>query len=341
MMPRGGEDAAAGNPVLTVRFTLIPRRPYSLALTAERYVRFPEIVDRFAGGVYRRLLPVGRGVLLSIAQAGPPSAARLEVRLDGRLAESPSARAAALRVAQVSLGASSEVAGFYRAHAVDPVLGAAIRDFRGLRVAGVPTLWEALVTAVLAQQVNLMFAYDIRRELARRYGPRARFFGETFVGFPPTAPLADETLPRLRRFRLSRSKAIAIRGLARAFEEGSLSEEGLAPLADEDAIERLTRLPGVGRWTAEIGLLRGLGRPDIFPAGDLGVVKYLAQGLLGHATRAREDEMRSFSQRWAPHRSLALVYGYAELTRRKAALSPPSTPPRRRLDRGSARSRTR
>ncbi len=327
---------------MTVRFDLTPRRPYSLALTAERYTRFPEVVDRFSGGVYRRLLPVGRGVLLSVAQAGPPSSASLEVRLDGPLAGSSAARAAALRVAEVSLGAAADVVGFYRAHRGDPVLGAPIRAFRGLRVAGLPSLWEALVTAILAQQVNLMFAYDIRRELALRYGRRARFFGETFVGFPPPGPLADETLPRLRRFRLSRSKAIAIRGLARALEEGSLSEERLAALPDEDAIARLTELPGVGRWTAEIGLLRGLGRPDIFPAGDLGVVKYLAQGLLGHSTRAREEEMRSFSQRWAPHRSLALVYGYAELSRRKAALSGPSNPPPgRRPDRGSAPSRKR
>ena len=331
----------AGNSLLTVRFSLTPRRPYSLALTAERYTRFPEVVDRFAGGVYRRLLPVGRGVLLSVEQAGPPSAASLEIRLDGRLADSDAARTAARRVAEVTLGAASDVASFYRAHRGDPVLGPPIRAFRGLRVAGVPSLWEALVTAVLAQQVNLMFAYDIRRELALRYGPRARFFGETFVGFPPTGPLADETLPRLRRFRLSRSKALAIRGLARAFEEGSLSEDGLSRVTDEEAIERLTEIPGVGRWTAEIGLLRGLGRPDIFPAGDLGVVKYLAQGLLGHSTRAKEEQMRSFSQRWSPHRSLALVYGYAELTRRKAASSRASTPPRRRPGRGTGPSRTR
>jgi DNA-3-methyladenine glycosylase II len=332
---------SAGGDGLTIRFTLTPKRPYSLALTAERYTRFPEVVDRFSDGVYRRLLPVGRGVLVSIAQAGPPSAARLEVRLDGRLAGSPAARQAAVRLAEVSLGAASDVAGFYRAHAGDPVLGAPIRAYRGLRIAGVPSLWEALVTAVLAQQVNLMFAYDIRRELALRYGPRARFFGETYVGFPPTAPLADETLPRLRRFRLSRSKAVAIRGLARAFEDGSLSERELASLPDEEAIARLTELPGVGRWTAEIALMRGLGRPDIFPAGDLGVVKYLAQGLLGHSTRAKEDEMRTFAQRWTPHRSLALVYGYAELTRRKAALSPRSIPPRRPPDPGSAPSRRR
>ena len=316
---------------MAVRLTVVPKRPYSLALTAERYTRFPEVVDRFDGRVYRRLLPIGRGVLVSVEQSGPASAAVLEVRLDGIRARTAGALAAARRVVERSLGASTAVSRFYRAHRGDEVLGAPIRAFRGLRIAGVPTLWEALVTAVLAQQVNLKFAYDIRRELCLAYGRRARFFGETYVAFPAPAPFAGETLPQLRRFRLSRSKAVAIREIARAFESGEVSEDILSPLSDEDAIARLVALRGVGRWTAEIGLLRGLGRTDIFPAGDLGVVKYLAQGLLGHATKAKEDAMRKFAERWSPHRGLALVYGYAELNRRRSSPSrpvprPPSPP---------------
>ena len=310
---------------MTVRFPVVPPRPYSLALTAERFTRFPEVVDRFDGRVYRRLLPIGRGsVLLSIEQAGPASRAVLEVRLDGARAGSAEARQAAGRVLERSLGATTPVSRFYRAHRGDEVIGAPIRAFRGLRAAGVPSLWEALVTAVLAQQVNLKFAYDIRRELCLTYGRRARFFGETFVAFPAPGPFAEESLRRLRRFRLSRAKAVAIREIARAFESGAVSEEALSTLPDEEAIERLVALRGVGRWTAEIGLLRGLGRTDIFPAGDLGVVKYLAQGLLGHATKAKEDAMRRFAERWAPHRGLALVYGYAEINRRRASPSPPA-----------------
>jgi DNA-3-methyladenine glycosylase II len=328
---------------MTVRFEVVPERPFSLARTAERFTRFPEVVDRFDGRLYRRLLTVGRGVLLSVEQKGPDSRAVLDVTLEGVSARSAAAREAAQRVLARSLGATTPVSPFYRAHRGDPVLGAPIRAFRGLRGAGVPSLWEALVTAVLAQQVNLKFAYDIRRELCLAYGPRARFGGETYVGFVPPEPLARETLPRLRRFRLSRSKAVAIRGIARAFVAGDLSEEILTPLSDEEAIARLVALRGVGRWTAEIGLLRGLGRTDIFPAGDLGVVKYLAQGLLGHATtsKAKEEDMRRFAERWAPHRGLALVYGYAELNRRRASPSRPAPRPLSPPARGSAPSRGR
>jgi DNA-3-methyladenine glycosylase II len=325
---------------LTVRLSVTPRRPYSLALTAERYRRFPEVVDRFDGETYRRLLPVGAGgVLLAVRQRGSPDRAVLDVELSGRSAGSPRAASAGRRIVEVSLGAAVPVRPFYRAFSGDGVLGDAIRDFRGLRGAGVPSLWEGLVTAILAQQVNLLFAYDIRRELAETFGARARFGGETFVTFPEPAAFAGETPARMRRFRLSEAKARAILGLANGFGAGDLSEEEFATLEDETAIERLTAFRGVGRWTAEIGLLRGLGRTDIFPAGDLGVVKYLAQGLLGRREKAKEDAMRKYAARWRPWRGLALVYGYAELNRQKAERSggAPPRPPKRAPGTGPSR----
>ena len=329
----------------SVRFRLSPRRPYSLALTAARYARFTEAVDRFDAGVYRRLLPVGRrGVLLSVAQTGGPDRAILEVELEGRGSDSEAARSAALRVVEVALGAASDVRGFYRDCGHDAILSAAIRDFRGMRIAGWPSLWEALVTAILSQQVNLKFAYDIRRELALALGRRARFGGRIYAAFPTPEEFRDDSPRTLIRFRLSRSKAAAIDGLARAFASGALSEEAVAALSDDEAILKLTSFRGVGRWTAEIALLRGLGRTDIFPAGDLGVVKYLAIGLLGRDARAPEAEMRRFAERWQPHRGFALAYAYAELARREALSAPTRPRPRRapgpRCRPESARSRT-
>ncbi len=339
---------------MSVRFSVRPSRPYALALTASRYARFPEVVDRFDGTTYRRLLLAGReAALLSVSQRGGPDRAMLEVVLEGPGAGSPVAASAARRLIERSLGAATDVAAFYRECAADPLLAASIRDFRGLRIAGFPSLWEALVTAILCQQVNLRFAYDIRRELAVALGRRARIGGAVHRDFPSPASVAELTPRELRRFRLSRNKAAAIRGLARALAEGTLEESAVAVLPDEAAIEALTAFGGVGRWTAEIALLRGLGRTDIFPAGDLGVVKYLAVGLLGRAARVAESEMRLFAERWKPHRGFALVYAYAELARREAdakaaaAASPGSPSPRRAVRRsspprtGSARSRRR
>jgi DNA-3-methyladenine glycosylase II len=301
-----------------VRFTVEPPPPYALDLTVARFARFPEVVDRVAAGRYRRLLVVaGRPVLLSVRQVGPPARARLAASLSGPTAATAAARAAAQRVIERTLGATTDVRPFYRVFRDDPLLGGAIRARRGLRVAGCRSVWEALVTAVLAQQVNLVFAFSIRRDLALAFGRRARADGETYVAFPAPERIARETPAALRRFRLSGAKAATIHRLAAAFAEGALSDDALEALPDEAVIARLTAIKGIGRWTAETTLMRGLGRLDAFPAGDLGIVKYLAQGLLGHAARAPEATMRAFAERWRPYRALALVYAYAELERRR------------------------
>ncbi len=280
-------------------------------------MRWPEVVDRWDGETYRRLLPVGRSGVLVEVQETARRGAPLRVTLRGDAAEIGAARRPARRVVEIGLGAALDARPFYRAFRRDPLLSDALRYSRGLRIAGTATLWEAVVTAVLSQQVNLAFAYDVRRELALAFGRRARFGEEAYVAFPTPERVAREPERCLRTFRLSRAKAGAIARLARAFAAGELSEEGIAALPDEAAIDRLTAIKGVGRWTAEIALLRGQGRADVFPGGDLGVVKYLAIELLGHRSRVTEARMRRFAERWRPYRGLALVYAYAEIARRR------------------------
>ena len=301
------------------RVTIEPPRPYSLALIAQRYGRFPDPVDRYDGATYRRLLAAGRGsVLVTVEQTGPPSRPRLRVTLEGSGASSANAEAAARRLVRGALGAGTDVRLFYRAARMDPLLAPLVRRFRGLRVAGYPSLWEALVTAVLSQQVMLRLAFGIRADLATAFGRRLRLRGETFFAFPTPKRIAEAGERGLGGFRMSANKIGTVARLARAFATGELSEDEVAALPDDLAIERLIEIKGVGRWTAETALLRGLSRADAFPAGDLGIVKYLAEGLFEHGRRTTESEMRTYAERWRPWRGLALVYAWAELARRSA-----------------------
>jgi DNA-3-methyladenine glycosylase II len=300
------------------RITIEPPGPYSLALTGERYARFPDPVDRFDGAAYRRLLEAGRGtVLLTVEQTGAPSPGKLQVTLEGSSTSSRTADAPARRLVEGALGAGTDVLLFYRAARMDPLLAPLVRRFRGLRVAGYPSLWEALVTAVLSQQVTLSLAFGIRAHLATAFGRRLRLRGETFLAFPSPKRIAQAGERGLAGFRMSSNKIGTVARLARAFSTGELSEDEIAALPDDLAVERLIAIKGVGRWTAETALLRGLSRADAFPAGDLGIVKYLAEGLFEHGRRGTEAEMRSYAERWKPWRGLALVYLWAELARRQ------------------------
>ena len=136
---------------MTVRYIVIPRRPYSLARTAARLARFPERVDRFEDGTFRRLLFVKRKpLLLQVRQEGSPSRATLRLTLDGDGARSQEARTAAAEVLERVLGTSTDVRPFYLRFRHDSVLGPMIREDFGLRVVGRLRLWDTLIQIVLS-----------------------------------------------------------------------------------------------------------------------------------------------------------------------------------------------
>ena len=108
----------------------------------------------------------------------------------------------------------------------------------------------------------------------------------------------------LRQAGLSRPKLLHARALAAAFAEGRVSAEGLAALPDEAAIAAIAAIPGFGPWTAEVHLLFGHDRPDIFPAGDLALAASLA-ALRGLPERPKPKALSALATAWAPWRSMA------------------------------------
>lgn len=307
---------------MTHTFDIIPRTPYSFDFTVARFMRFAtENVDVVEDGRYRRLLSAGRQLALAtVTNTGTVARPRLVVVLDSpsRATLQPAGFEAQLRHV---LSTDLDLRPFYRMARKDEMLAPMVGRFRGLRVTASPTLFEALVTAVLSQQVNLTFAYSIKKALVESFGRAWRRRGRTYYAFPEPRRFAAQTLEGMRGFRLSNAKAGTLIRLGEAFASDS-SLHGLTALPDEEAVERLTAIKGIGRWSAEIALMRGLARPDTFPAGDLGVVKYVAQGLLGKTGKATEAEMRAFAERWRPYRGLALAYCYAELATRRGTTTP-------------------
>lgn len=118
---------------------------------------------------------------------------------------------------------------------------------------------------------------------------------------PANVLATDEAV--LANAGLGAQKTGYVRNIAEAFEERSYSRESLADLSDEEVVELLTEIRGVGEWTARMYLLFALGREDVFPVGDL-AVRRAVEDLYGEMTRT---EMVAFAERWAPHRSSATI----------------------------------
>lgn len=189
----------------------------------------------------------------------------------------------------------------------DPHLGPLMQRYAGLRVVRAPNLYETLLVAVLGQQVSVASAQAVRRRLMAELGDRVTADGQEYSGYPPPERLLEAGPDGLRALGASRQKARYLLEVAQRAVAGELGRAAFAGLSDEAAVARLCEIPGVGRWTAEVALMRGLGRPDAFPAADVGLM-VAAQRLLGLSHRPTESELRMVAERWQGWRSYAAFY---------------------------------
>ena len=129
--------------------------------------------------------------------------------------------------------------------------------------------FRSLVSGIIAQQVSGAAAKSIKNKFIGLFNEDAR--GETSFRFPTPREVAATEIPRLRLAGLSQRKAEYIQGLAEKFAKGELTAKMLAEASDEEVLEKLTAVRGLGRWSVEMFACFGLKRMDIFSTGDLGV----------------------------------------------------------------------
>lgn len=221
---------------------------------------------------------------------------------------------------------SAELAAFRRRLTkVDPILANLIRAVGkcALEPSATHTPFHALARAITYQQLNGTAAASIFGRFVALYatsGVEALLEAELVLDTP------DD---KLRAVGLSFAKIASIKDLARKTIEGVVPPyEILHTLSDDDIIERLTQVRGVGRWTVEMLLMFRLGRPDVLPIDDFGVRNgfRLTYGLRGMPT---PRALAEFGARWAPYRSIAAWYLWRAVELHQAGKLPsPATPTR-------------
>jgi DNA-3-methyladenine glycosylase II len=216
-------------------------------------------------------------------------------------------------------GLDDEVRGLDTSIASDRDMAPLVKRFGVLRIVRAPDLYETLLVAIIGQQVSVRAAQSIRRRLMQNLGTRVTAQDshglENHHLYPTGQQLIEAGDSALREQGLSRQKTTYLLEIANRAVAGELDRERFATLSDEDAIRRLCEIKGVGRWTAEIVLMRGLGRTDVFPAGDLGLQVAL-QELWGMRKRPSENALRKIAERWAGWRSYAAFYLWMTLQSR-------------------------
>jgi len=289
-------------------FELDPIAPFRLDLTAWALRRrFHNEVDRWDGSGYRRVVSVEGGpVAVSVSQDGGRESPRLSVLLAGRPIDQH-VEVLAHGALDKLLGLTVDLSEFTAMTDQDALLGPLVDRLRGLKPPRFPTVFEALINAVACQQLSLTVGIYLLNRLTAAQGSPASESPRGPRAFPTPDQLATLRPDDLQRHGFSMTKARTIVETARAVVGGDLDLEGLEQLDDQAAIERLMSLRGVGRWSAEYVLLRGLGRLHVFPGDDVGAHNKLRR-FFDIDTQLDHAAVGGLVARWHPYEGMVYFH---------------------------------
>jgi DNA-3-methyladenine glycosylase II len=289
-------------------FLLFPVPPFDFGLSASIFAAGDPEIRSFVSGAFRQLLRVqGRLVLVMVSPEGTVDEPRLLVRAGPAPVPPGILEASGEAVARL-FNLDLDLSLFARAVEEDRVMSAMARTLRGLKPPRTATVFEALLDSIIEQQISLSAAQSIEKRFTRTFGDTFELEGRTYHAFPTPERLTGASPGELRACGLSQKKAEYILGIARQVRDGKLDLENHGPGEETaDLVRELTGLRGVGVWTAELALLRGLSRLDAIPADDLGIRRAITR-YYGRESRIGTAEARHIAEAWGQWRGLAAYY---------------------------------
>lgn len=206
-----------------------------------------------------------------------------------------------------------ELNQFKKIASSDAILGPISAQYDGLRIICIPDLFEALTWAIIGQQINLTFAYTLKKRFVEVFGESHMYNGETFWCFPTYEKIAAIEIGELTELQFSKRKAEYVIGIAKIMASGELSKTKLLEMNDYTQMkETLIRLRGIGAWTADYVLMKCFHQPDAFPISDVGLHQALKQQL-GLNRKPTIQEIEEIAEKWKGYKAYATFYLWRSL----------------------------
>ncbi|WP_085520927.1 DNA-3-methyladenine glycosylase family protein [Tuberibacillus sp. Marseille-P3662] len=292
---------------------IIPAQPYAFG-QALAYIRTSpsSILEKIDDHGYHRVFTfTDQPVLVQMNHEGSIDNARLKVEVIGDHVDAAILNQAVDTLKRIFC-LTVDPEPFHLLTVKDPILGGQMSSYRGLRPVLIGDPFEALVWAIIGQQINITFAKKLKLKLQGLCGDTFHFNGKSYPVFPKPEQIIALGEEKLRENQFSRQKAQYLITASRAVASGDIDFEALTHMSYDKACQSLMQFKGLGRWTAEYVLMRGLGFQDIIPAGDLGLQDIIGQ-FYKHGKRATEDEVRQIAKAWSPWRSWAAFVWWLQL----------------------------
>lgn len=288
---------------------LYPKPPYNFHLSAMIFSGGDPKIRSYDRGILRQVLDIqGTAVLVEVFSKGSPDIPELYFTMHPDNSLEDTDRAKAGNLVSSMLNIHEDLSPFYRAMENDSIMASIIIQLRGVKSPTTPTVFEAQGDSIIEQQISLKAAHSIENRLIRAVGNPLYLEDRVYFGYPTPRILAETPDTTFRACGLTRRKGEYIRDISQQILSGALDPENFKAYPDtERIISELTRIRGIGRWTAELTILRGLHRSDAFPADDIGVRRFISRYYLNDK-KISPAEARSFAERWGTWKGFVAYY---------------------------------
>jgi DNA-3-methyladenine glycosylase II len=289
------------NHIIDTGISIAVVQPYDFALTLRTMMSFQRTASGHGSQLRMAARIAGNPTLIQVSQSQGKKGFL-------KASSEPESDNNQLRtIVEWVLFAELDLAPFYRLIAGNPKLASIAQKLHGLKPMRPVSLFEMAVIAITEQQLSLVSAYKIRNRIIQKFGES---IGDQWV-FPEPHTLASVSLHDLRSCGLSRQKAEYIQGLADNIVTGNLDLDSLKSMDDDTAREAIMKLRGLGRWSADYILVRGLARPDCVPVDDIGIRDVVGK-YLGGGQRVTSQEVAEKLETFRPYRGLLAFYLLAD-----------------------------
>ncbi len=282
--------------------------PFNFALSAKIFSDGDEQIRRYENGLFWQIIRIDDKLALArIESTGPEERPALVVELQTNRELTDDDKRKAARTICRLFNLEFDLTEFYR-QIKDPTLSALAGQLIGLKSPTTQFAFEALIDSIVEQQISLKVANAFERRIIKKWGDTLVLDDKKFYAYPTPRTLELATLPELRDVGLSERKAEYVTNAASLVEEGELDLEALEARENaSEIIEELDKVKGVGVWTAELTMIRGMQRLEAFPADDLGLRRTISHFYCG-GKRIESVEARKIAENWGRSKGLAAYY---------------------------------
>jgi DNA-3-methyladenine glycosylase II len=291
------------------KLEIVALPPFSFDLSAKIFANGDRQFRTYEKGRFRQVIRAnGKLILATVESVGIVDKPKLSAELKSDRELTQEDRKKAEEAISVLFNLNFDIVPFYKQSKDDKVMACITQKLWGLRSPTTQTVYEALIDSIVEQQISLKVANSMEKKLIKKFGDTLDLEGEVYYAYPTPQRMALASVEEFRQCGLSQRKAEYIKSASTLIMEGKLDLEKLKNYDNADEIiKELDKVRGVGVWTAELTMLRGMQRLEALPADDLGLRRVISHYYCG-GKQITSAQARQIAKGWGKWKGLAAYY---------------------------------